>query len=112
MPQIEQIADTYASQIFWTLLAFGFVFFVVGLGMLPRVLSTVDQRDPDARHLHLADRMFKELAQQRDPLWREAVGLLARKGLALIADRTQALAEQPDRRQSPGRGRIGARRVA
>lgn len=45
MPQIAQIADTYASQIFWLLVTFGFVFFVVGLGMVPKVQSTVEARD-------------------------------------------------------------------
>lgn len=45
MPQIAQIAETYASQIFWLLLTFGFVFFVIGLGMVPKVQSTVDARD-------------------------------------------------------------------
>ncbi|MDI1295823.1 MAG: ATPase, partial [bacterium] len=45
MPQIAQIADTYASQIFWLLLTFGFVFFVIGLGMVPKVQGTADARD-------------------------------------------------------------------
>ena len=45
MPQIAQLAATYSSQIFWLLLTFGFVFFVVGLGMVPKIQSTVDQRD-------------------------------------------------------------------
>ena len=45
MPQIAQLAETYASQAFWLVLIFGFVFFVVGLGMVPKVQSTVDARD-------------------------------------------------------------------
>ena len=45
MPQIAQIADTYSSQIFWLLLTFGFVFFVIGLGMVPKVQGTADARD-------------------------------------------------------------------
>ena len=45
MPQIAQLAATYSSQIFWILLTFGFVFFVIGLGMVPKVQSTVDARD-------------------------------------------------------------------
>jgi len=45
MPQIAQLADTYASQIFWLLLTFGFVFFVVGLGMVPKIQGTVDARE-------------------------------------------------------------------
>lgn len=45
MPQIAQLAGTYSSQIFWLLLTFGFVFVVIGLGMVPKVQSTVDTRD-------------------------------------------------------------------
>lgn len=45
MPQISQIAATYASQIFWLLLSFGFIFFVIGLGLVPKVQSTIDARD-------------------------------------------------------------------
>jgi len=45
MPQIAQLAATYSSQIFWMLLTFGFVFFVIGLGMVPKVQSTVALRD-------------------------------------------------------------------
>ncbi|MFT3975988.1 MAG: ATPase [Sphingomonas bacterium] len=45
MPQIAQIAETYSSQIFWLLLTFGFVFFVIGLGMVPKVQGTADARD-------------------------------------------------------------------
>lgn len=45
MPQIAQIAETYASQIFWLLLTFGFVFFVIGLGMVPKVQATMEGRD-------------------------------------------------------------------
>ncbi|MCP1468844.1 F-type H+-transporting ATPase subunit b [Sphingobium sp. OAS761] len=45
MPQIAQIAETYSSQIFWLLVTFGFVFFVIGLGMVPKVQGTADARD-------------------------------------------------------------------
>lgn len=45
MPQIAQIAATYASQIFWLLLTFGLVFLVIGLGMVPKIQGTVDLRD-------------------------------------------------------------------
>lgn len=45
MPQISQIAATYASQVFWLLATFGFVFIVIGLGMLPKIESTVEARD-------------------------------------------------------------------
>jgi F-type H+-transporting ATPase subunit b len=45
MPQIDQIADVYASQLFWLVIFFGAIFVVVGLGMLPKIQSTIEARD-------------------------------------------------------------------
>ena len=45
MPQIAQLGEVWSSQIFWMLVTFGFVFFVIGLGMVPKIQSTVDARD-------------------------------------------------------------------
>lgn len=45
MPQIAQLAETYSSQLFWLLVTFGLVFFVIGLGMLPKIQSTIAARD-------------------------------------------------------------------
>ena len=45
MPQIAQLSEVWSSQIFWMLVTFGFVFLVIGLGMVPKVQSTVDKRD-------------------------------------------------------------------
>ena len=45
MPQISQAFEIYASQIFWLLLTFGFIFFVVGRGMVPKINATVESRD-------------------------------------------------------------------
>ncbi len=45
MPQIDQIGEIFASQLFWLAIVFGAIFVVIGLGMLPRIQSTVDARD-------------------------------------------------------------------
>ncbi len=44
MPQIAQIAATYASQAFWLLLVFALIYFVIARGMLSKVGATVDAR--------------------------------------------------------------------
>jgi F-type H+-transporting ATPase subunit b len=44
MPQIAQIAATYASQVFWLLVVFGLIYFVIAKGMLAKVGATVDMR--------------------------------------------------------------------
>ena len=45
MPQIDQIAEVYASQLFWLAIFFGAIFIVIGLGMLPKIQATIDARD-------------------------------------------------------------------
>jgi F-type H+-transporting ATPase subunit b len=45
MPQIAQISETFASQLFWLAIAFGLIYFVIGRGMLPKIQATVEQRD-------------------------------------------------------------------
>lgn len=45
MPQFDQIGEIYASQLFWLAIFFGAMFFIVGRGMLPRIVSTVDTRN-------------------------------------------------------------------
>jgi F-type H+-transporting ATPase subunit b len=45
MPQIAQIAETYASQIFWLLIVFGLIYFGIGKAMLPKVEGVVEARD-------------------------------------------------------------------
>lgn len=45
MPQIAQIGEIYASQLFWLLVFFGAILVVIGYGMLPKIQATVDARD-------------------------------------------------------------------
>ncbi|QAY75475.1 ATPase [Sphingosinicella sp. BN140058] len=45
MPQIDQISEIFASQLFWLVLTFGLVYLVIGRGMLPKIEATVDARD-------------------------------------------------------------------
>ncbi len=70
MPQIAQLAATYSSQIFWMLLTFGFVFFVIGLGMVPRVQSTVKLRDDKIADDLAAAKANSEAADALEADWR------------------------------------------
>jgi F-type H+-transporting ATPase subunit b len=45
MPQIAQISETFASQLFWLIVVFGLIYLVIGRGMLPKIEATVDARD-------------------------------------------------------------------
>lgn len=45
MPQIEQLAATYASQLFWLLITFGILYFGIARTMLPKVGKVVEDRE-------------------------------------------------------------------
>jgi len=71
MPQIAQLAETYSSQIFWLLIIFGLVFFVVGRGMVPKVLDTVAQRDQQIAADLAAAQAARDAADEQEAAWRQ-----------------------------------------
>ena len=61
MPQISQIAATYASQLFWLLITFGILYFGIGKMMVPRVTGVMDLRERQiAEDLATAERTRAE----------------------------------------------------
>jgi F-type H+-transporting ATPase subunit b len=69
MPQISQIAATYASQIFWLLITFGILYFGIGKMMVPRVQGVMDLREAKvADDLSAAERAQSE-AQTTEAAW-------------------------------------------
>ncbi len=61
MPQLSQLSDVVLSQLFWLLLVLGFIYFVIGRNMVPKIQSTVDARDQRiASDLAAADRARNE----------------------------------------------------
>jgi len=98
MPQIAQLAATYSSQIFWILLTFGFVFFVIGRGMVPKVQSTVDARDRKIAEDIEAAKANSAAADTLEAEWR------AKENAA----RATAQARLADARAEAGRNREAA----
>ncbi|MFM2302302.1 MAG: hypothetical protein RLZZ84_2038 [Pseudomonadota bacterium] len=70
MPQISQLAATYASQIFWLLVFFGFIFFVIGKGMVPKVMATVEARDNQIAGDLAAAEAARKGADAEEEAWR------------------------------------------
>jgi F-type H+-transporting ATPase subunit b len=70
MPQLSQLTDVVLSQLFWLTLVLGFIYFVIGRGMLPKIQSTVDQRDQRiAEDLAAAERARAD-ADEREEAFR------------------------------------------
>lgn len=70
MPQIAQLAETYSSQIFWLLVFFGLTFFVIGRGMVPRVMATVGARDKQIADDLAAAQAARDKADAEEEAWR------------------------------------------
>lgn len=71
MPQIAQLAETYSSQIFWLLIFFGFTFFVIGRGMVPKVMDTVALRDKQIADDLAAAQAARDAADDQEEAWRK-----------------------------------------
>ncbi|QKG71823.1 F0F1 ATP synthase subunit B family protein [Erythrobacter mangrovi] len=70
MPQIAQLAETWSSQLFWLFVFFGFTFFVIGRGMVPKVMATVAQRDEQIAGDLAAARAARDAADAQEEAWR------------------------------------------
>ncbi len=85
MPQIAQLAETYSSQVFWLLVIFGLVFFVIGRGMVPKVMDTVAQRDQQIASDLAAAQAARDQADQQEESWRKRENENRAQAQALIA---------------------------
>ena len=45
MPQLSQIGEIYASQLFWLAIVFALIYFGIGKAMVPKIEKTVEDRN-------------------------------------------------------------------
>lgn len=83
MPQIEQISEFLSSQVFWLLVFFGLTFVVVGLGMVPKILGTVELRDGQIAGDLAAAQAARDAADSEEAAWlaRENANRAAAQGV-------------------------------
>ena len=86
MPQISQLAATWASQLFWLVVTFGIVFIVVGRGMLPKVQKTIDARDRSVASDLAAAATARDAADTAEEAWRLRDQANREQAQALVAD--------------------------
>jgi F-type H+-transporting ATPase subunit b len=92
MPQIEQIATTLSSQVFWLLVFFGLTFIVVGLGMVPKILGTVDLRDRQIADDLAAAQAARDAADSEEAAWRKRENANRAAAQGVIGDAKSAAA--------------------
>ncbi|RST31885.1 ATPase [Sphingomonas ginkgonis] len=118
MPQISQLGEVYASQLFWLAIFFGAIFVVIGVGMLPKIQSTVDARDSKiagdlaeaGKARETADRLEEEYRAAMDKSRADAAKLAA-DAKAAAAQATEARVTEADR-SIEGRSQDALARIA
>ena len=106
MPQIAQLAETYSSQIFWLLVIFGLVFFVIGRGMVPKVMDTVSLRDQQIAGDLAAAQAARDAADEQEEAWRKRENENRANAQAVIAEAKAKAAAETEKKLAAAQKRI------
>jgi F-type H+-transporting ATPase subunit b len=109
MPQISQLAATYASQIFWLLLTFGIVFVVIGLGMVPKIQGNIDQRDQTVTGDLAAAEAARAAADTAEEEWRARENAIRADAQKVIAEARATAAKSTEQTLAAANERIGVK---
>jgi F-type H+-transporting ATPase subunit b len=109
MPQIAQLADTYASQVFWLLIFFGFTFFVIGLGMVPKIMGTVELRDAQIGGELAAAQAARDAANEQEDAWRKREIENRAAAQAVIAAAKAKAAKASEKKIATAQAKLDAR---
>jgi len=108
MPQIAQLAETYSSQVFWLLVIFGLVFFVIGRGMVPRVMETVSTRDGQIAADLAAAQAARDEADAQEEAWRIRENDNRAAARAVVGEAKGASQAETERRLADVQARLDA----
>lgn len=109
MPQIAQLAETWSSQIFWMLIFFGFIFFVIGRGMVPKVMATVETRDRQIASDLAAAEAARAAADAEEEAWRAQANRQRAEAQALIAKAKLEAAQASETRLAKANTKLDAK---
>lgn len=106
MPQIDQILTTYSSQIFWLLVFFGLTFFVIGRGMVPKVMETVSMRDSKIADDLAAAQAAQDTAEEQEEAWRVRENENRAAAQAIISDAKSESAAKSEKKIAAAQKRL------
>jgi F-type H+-transporting ATPase subunit b len=96
MPQLAQLSEVFLSQMLWLGIALGFIFFVIGRGMVPKIQATVDAREAKIQGDLEAAQKAREDAEAREAAWREKMDAARSEALKLTQEAKQASARDTE----------------
>ena len=106
MPQIAQLADTWSSQVFWLLVFFSITFFVIGKGMVPKVMDTVASRDGQIAADLAAAKAARDAADEQEEAWRVKENENRAAAQAIVAKAKDQAAAKSEKKLAAAQKRI------
>ena len=106
MPQIAQLDETWSSQVFWLLVFFGITFFVIGRGMVPKVMETVAQRDNQIAADLAAAQAARDAADEQEEAWRVRENENRASAQAIVAKAKADAAASSDKKLKAAQARL------
>lgn len=108
MPQIDQIAETFSSQLFWLLVFFGITYFLIGRGMVPKVMGTVELRDKQISDDLAAAQAARDAADTQEEEWRVRENENRATAQALIAEAKSKAAASSEAKLAEAQAKLDA----
>jgi F-type H+-transporting ATPase subunit b len=96
MPQLSQLSEVYLSQFFWLAIALGFIFFVIGRGMLPKIQATVESRERKIADDLEAAQAARATADETEAKWRERMDAARAEAARIANEAKQASARDTE----------------
>lgn len=96
MPQLSQLSEVFLSQLFWLAIALGFIFFVIGRGMVPRIQATVESRERKISGDLEAAQAARSAADETEAAWRERMDAARADAARIAGEAKQASARETE----------------
>lgn len=96
MPQLSQLSEVLLSQLFWLAIGLGFIFFVIGRGMVPRIQATVESREQKIAGDLEAAQAARAAADETEAQWRERMDAARSEAARIANEAKQASAAETE----------------
>ena len=107
MPQLSQLGEVFASQLLWLAITLGFIFFVIGRGMVPKIQGTVEKRDAKVASDLEAAQAARTAAEATEEAWRERMDAARAEAARLAQEAKQAAARDTEAKVRKAADKIG-----
>lgn len=109
MPQLTQLPYVFWSQLFWLAVAFGFTFFVIGRGMVPKIQGTVNLRDSKISEDLERAQAARASADETEAQWRARMDAARTEAARIAQEAKQASALETEGKVKAAADQINAK---